>query len=49
MKYDVSFQERAQLGMEQISKQPLTTLEKARGQALWIKQASTLSVRKQRD
>jgi hypothetical protein len=49
MKYNMSFQERAQLGMEQIFKQPLTTLEKARNQALWVKQTSTSSVKKQRD
>jgi len=49
MKYNVSFQERAKLGMEQISKQPLTTLEKARNQALWIKQISVSNVKKQRD
>ena len=48
MKYKMSFQERAKLGMEQISKQPLITLEHAKKQALWIKQTSTSSVKKQR-
>jgi hypothetical protein len=48
MKYNVSFQERAKLGMAQISKQPSVTLQAARNQALWIKQISTSSAKKQR-
>ena len=49
MKYNVSFQDRAKLGMAQISKQPSVTLEQAKNQALWIKQTSTSSAKKQRD
>jgi hypothetical protein len=48
MKYSISFQERAKLGMLQISKQPLITLEQAKNQVLWIKQMSTSSTKKQK-
>ena len=49
MNYNVSFQERAKLGMAQLSKQSPTTLEQARKQARWLSQISTSSVKKQRD
>jgi hypothetical protein len=49
MKYNVSFQERAKLGMELLSKQPSTTLQEARAQALWLKKISTSKERKLRD
>jgi hypothetical protein len=48
MKYDVSFQERAKLGMAQISTQPSVTLEQAKSQALWIKQTSVSKKKKRR-
>ena len=37
MKTVKSFQERAMLAMEELSKQPPVTLEEARAQALWIR------------
>lgn len=40
MNYKISFQERAKLGMEMLSKQKPVTLEEARAQAEWLKQAS---------
>ena len=40
MNYNISFQERAKLGMEILSKQSPVTLEKARAQAQWLSQAS---------
>ena len=36
-KFKMSFQERAKLAMERLSKQPPTTLEQMRAQALWLK------------
>jgi hypothetical protein len=40
MNYKISFQERAKLSMEQISKQEPVTLEEARAQAEWLKNNS---------
>lgn len=48
MKYNISFQERARLGMAQISTQQSVTLEQARDQALWIRRISVSKVKKQR-
>ena len=36
MKYNITFTERAKLGMEQLSKQKPVTLQKARDQAKWL-------------
>ena len=43
-----SFQERARLGMEKLSKQSPTTLEKAREQAQRLKDQSTTKSKKGR-
>ena len=43
-----SFQERAKLGMEKLSKQSPTTLEKARAQAQRLKEQSTTKSKKSR-
>ncbi|WP_459640968.1 hypothetical protein [Flavobacterium sp. CGRL2] len=48
MNYKISFQERAKLGMEILSKQSPVTLEKARAQAERLSQASKSKVKKQR-
>ena len=40
MNYKISFQERAKLSMEQLSKQSPVTLEEARAQAKWLKEMS---------
>ncbi|MCV9926168.1 hypothetical protein OIU83_00775 [Flavobacterium sp. LS1R49] len=48
MNYKISFQERAKLGMEILSKQSPVTLEKARAQAERLSQASRSKVKKQR-
>jgi hypothetical protein len=48
MNYKISFQERAKLGMEMLSKQLPVTLEEAKAQALRLKQASKSNVKKQR-
>ncbi|MEO6173791.1 MAG: hypothetical protein ABIP27_01455 [Flavobacterium circumlabens] len=48
MNYKISFQERARLGMEVLSKQSPVTLEKARAQAERLSQASKSKVKKQR-
>jgi hypothetical protein len=48
MNYKISFQERAKLSMEQISKQPPVTLEEARAQAKWLSELSTSKEKKQR-
>jgi len=45
----MSFQERAKLGMEQLSKQSPVTLSKARKQVQLLKTGSTSKIRKQRD
>ena len=42
MNYEISFQERAKLGMEMLSNQPLVTLQEAREQAIQVeKQTQT--------
>jgi len=41
MKYNISFQERAKLGKDLLSKQHPITLEEARKQVEWLKQIST--------
>lgn len=48
MNYKISFQERAKLGMEMLSKQLPVTLEEARAQAERLSQASKSKVKKQR-
>ncbi|MVO09119.1 hypothetical protein GOQ30_08090 [Flavobacterium sp. TP390] len=48
MNYKISFQERAKLGMEILSKQSPITLEEARAQAKRLSQASKSKVKKQR-
>jgi hypothetical protein len=48
MNYKISFQERARLGMEILSKQSPVTLEKARAQAERLSQASKSKLKKQR-
>ncbi|MFZ0599631.1 MAG: hypothetical protein WAM46_21765 [Flavobacterium sp.] len=48
MSYKISFQERARLGMEILSKQSPVTLEKARAQAERLSQASKSKEKKQR-
>lgn len=47
MNYKISFQERAKLGMEMLSKRSPVTLEEARAQAKRLKQASKSKVKKQ--
>ena len=49
MKYDLSFQQRAKLGLEQLSKQLPVTLEEAKQQAQWLKNTSISKQKKQRD
>jgi hypothetical protein len=48
MNYKISFQERAKLSMEQISRQPAVTLEEARAQVEWLKNNSVSLVKKKR-
>lgn len=48
MNYKISFQERAKLGMEILSKQSPVTLEKARAQAERLSEVSKSKVKKQR-
>ncbi|MDX8576896.1 MULTISPECIES: hypothetical protein [Elizabethkingia] len=48
MNYKISFQERARLGMEMLSKKSPVTLAKARAQAKRLSQASQSKVKKQR-
>ena len=47
MNYKISFQERAKIGMEMLSKQAPVTLEQARAQVEWLKQASKSKDKKQ--
>ena len=47
MNYKISFQERAKLGMEMLSKQSPVTLEEARAQVAKLKAASKSKVKKQ--
>ncbi|WP_240345271.1 hypothetical protein [Flavobacterium sp. CLA17] len=48
MNYKISFQERARLGMEVLSRQSPVTLEKARAQAERLSQESKSKVKKER-
>ena len=48
MNYKISFQERAKLGMEMLSKRSPVTLEEARAQVLRLNQASKSKLKKQR-
>jgi hypothetical protein len=48
MNYKISFQERAKLGMEMLSKQSPVTLEEARAQVARLKRASKSKLKKQR-
>ena len=48
MNYKISFQERAKLGMEMLSKQLPITLEEARAPTERLKTASKSKVKKQR-
>ncbi|MGV9004658.1 hypothetical protein [Flavobacterium sp.] len=48
MNYTMSFQERAKLGMEQLSKQLPVTLTMARNQAKKLRASSTSKIKKQR-
>lgn len=41
MNYKISFEERAKIGMEMLSRQPPVTFEQARAQAKWLKEMST--------
>ena len=49
MNYNISFQERAKLAMEMLSKQLPITLEEARKQVTWLQQVSTSNQKKKRD
>jgi len=46
MNYNVSFQERAKLGMEQLSKQQPVTLKEAKEQVNWLKSQSSAKSKK---
>lgn len=46
MNLKISFQERAKLAMENLSKQLPVSLEKARQQVQWLKQNSTTNKKK---
>ncbi|MFN6074570.1 MAG: hypothetical protein ACK476_14180 [Fluviicola sp.] len=48
MSYTISFQERAKLGLEQLSNQSPVTLTMARNQAQMLKTKSTTKKKKQR-
>ncbi len=48
MNYKISFQERAKLGMEMLSKRSPVTLEEARAQVAKLHKASKSKVKKQR-
>ncbi len=48
MNYNVSFQERAKLGMEQLSKQQPVTLKEAKEQVNWLKSQSSTKSKKQK-
>ena len=48
MNYKISFQERAKLGMEMLSKRSPVSLEKARAQAKWLSENSASSEKKKR-
>jgi len=48
MNYEMSFQERARLAAEHLSKQKPTTYEKAKAQAMWVQTAFAKKKKKQR-
>jgi hypothetical protein len=48
MKSNLTFQERAKLGMEQLAKQPPITLQEALAQVAFLKSTSTSKERKKR-
>ena len=48
MNYKISFQERAKLGMEMLSKRSPVSLEDAKLQAMQLKTASKSNLKKQR-
>lgn len=48
MNYNLSFQERAKLSMEQLSKQQPVTLEEAKAQVKWLKGSSISKNKKKR-
>lgn len=48
MEYNMSFEERAKLSMEQLSKQKPVTLAEARAQVKWLKDLSTSKNKKQK-
>ena len=48
MNYNISFEERAKLAMENLSKQSPVTLEKALKQVKWLKEMSQTNQKKQR-
>ncbi len=48
MNYNVSFQERTRLGMEQLSKQQPVTLKEAKEQVNWLKSQSSTKSKKQK-
>jgi len=47
MNYNISFEERARIAKKLLSNQSPVTLEKARKQALWLKEISTTKQKKQ--
>ncbi len=49
MNYKISFEKRAKLAMENLSKQQPVTLEKALKQVQWLKEMSQTKQKKQRD
>lgn len=49
MNYNLSFQERAKLSMEQLSKQQPVTLEEAKAQVQWLKDSSISKNKKNPD
>lgn len=48
LKYNVSFQEMAKLGIEQLSKQPPISIEKAREQVLWLNNPNSAKKKKKK-
>ncbi len=49
MNYKITFKERTQLAMENLSKQSPITLENARKQVKWLKEMSQTKKKKQRN
>ncbi|MFH6946386.1 hypothetical protein [Flavobacterium sp. FlaQc-50] len=48
MNCNISFKERAKIGMEILAKQKPVTLEQARAQAKWLSESSTSKEKKKR-